>query len=154
MKKILITVFFAVLFSNLAAAQTPGVSIAPTFQVIDGAPSAVGAYYRKVITPNSSVNLGIYSRDGLIPEFAPDNNRFFIQEIDGVIGYSLAEMNDYRTGSRDRPSIYLGGRNNNIEIDAGLAWNRVYAIVSGVTRATWTESAVGSNRANQYFIEQ
>jgi uncharacterized phage-like protein YoqJ len=63
-------------------------------------------------------------------------------------------MNDYRTGSRDRPSIYLGGRNNNIEIDAGLAWNRVYAIVSGVTRATWTESTVGSSRSNQYFIDQ
>ena len=64
MKKILITVFFAVLFSNLAAAQTPGVSIAPTFQVIDGSPSAVGAYYCKVITPNSSVNSGFTAATG------------------------------------------------------------------------------------------
>lgn len=154
MKTILSAIFLAAFFSIAMRAQTPGVEIAPTFQVIDGAPSATGAYYRKVITPNSSVNLGVYSRGGTIPEFAPDNSRFFIQEIDGVADYSLAEMNDYRTGSRDRPSIYLGGRNNNIEIDAGLAWNRVYAIFSGVTRATWTESAVGSNRANQYFIEQ
>lgn len=157
MKKVSITIFFAVLFSAVlvlnATAQTPGVEIAPTFQVIDGEPSAIGAYYRKVITPAASVNLGIYSRGGTIPEFAPDNNRFFIQEIDGVTGYSLTEMNDYRTGSRDRPSIYLGGRNNNIEIDAGLAWNRVFAIVAGVTRATWTESTVGSSRTNQFFIE-
>lgn len=158
MRKFLIPIFCAVLFSAIsfsnAQAQTPGVDIAPTFAVVDGAPSAIGAYYRKVITPAASVNLGIYTRGGTIPEFAPDNNRFFIQEIDGVAGYSLTEMNDYRTGSRDRPSIYLGGRNNNIEIDAGMAWNRVYAIVSGATKATWTESAVGSNRANQYFIEQ
>lgn len=155
MKLVCSAILFSVfIFLSMAQAQTPGVAIAPTFQVIDGAPGAVGAYYRKVITPNASVNLGIYSRNGMIPEFAPDNNRFFIQEIDGVSGYSLTEMNDYRTGSRDRPSIYLGGRNNNIEIDAGLAWNRVYAIVSGVTRATWTESTVGSSRVNQYFIEQ
>ena len=155
MKLICSTILFSIfIFLSTAHAQTSGVAIAPTFQVIDGAPSAIGAYYRKVITPNSSVNLGIYSRGGTIPEFAPDNNRFFIQEIDGISGYSLAEMNDYRTGSRDRPSIYLGGRNNNIEIDAGLAWNRVYAIVSGVTKATWTESTVGSSRSNQYFIDQ
>lgn len=155
MKLICSTILFSVfIFLHAVQAQTPGVAIAPTFQVIDGAPSAIGAYYRKVITPNSTVNLGIYSRGGTIPEFAPDNNRFFIQETDGISGYSLSEMNDYRTGSRDRPSIYLGGRNNNIEIDAGLAWNRVYAIVSGATRATWTESAVGSSRSNQYFIEQ
>jgi len=64
MKKILFTIFFAVFFSNVVTAQTPGVSIAPTFQVIDGSPSAVGAYYRKVITPNSSVNSGFTAATG------------------------------------------------------------------------------------------
>lgn len=128
--------------------------IAPAFQVINGNSNETGAYYRKVITPNSSANLGIHSRDGKIPEFASDTSRFFIQETDGVLGYSLTEMNDYRTGSKDRPSIYLGGRNNNIEIDAGLAWNRVFVIFSGSTRATWTDDADGSNRASQFFIEK
>lgn len=146
------TIILTIILTIAAQAQTPGVPIAPTFQVISGSPSEIGAYYRKVITPASSANLGIHSRDGKIPEFAADANRFFIQEIDGVSGYSLAEMNDYRTGSKDRPSIYLGGRSNNIEIDAGLAWNRVFAIVSGVTYATWTDDTDGSSRTSQFFI--
>lgn len=156
MKKIISTIFFAILFSNVSLAQTPGVEIAPTFQVVDGKPNEIGAYYRKVITPSASTTLGIHSRGGMIPEFAADNNRFFIQESDGITGYSLIEMNDSRTGSRDRPSIYLGGRNNNIEVDAGLAWNRVFAVVPGSTaaRATWTGDADGSSRSDQYVIGQ
>ena len=155
MKKTLIVLFLTVCTLSSVEAQTPGVEIAPTFQVISGQPNEICAYYRKVITPASSANLGIHSREGTIPEFAPDANRFFRQEIDGAAGSSLAEMNDYRTGSKDRPSIYLGGRNNNIEIDAGLAWNRVFAVVSGQTaaRATWTTDADGSSRSDQYVIE-
>jgi hypothetical protein len=156
MKIILSAAFLAVFFMNGSQAQTPGVEIAPTFQVIDGKPNEIGAYYRKVITPAASTALGIHSRSGTIPEFAPDNNRFLFQEIDGVAGHSLTETNDYRTGSKDRPSIYLGGRNNNIEIDAGLAWNRVFAVVPGssTARATWTGDADGSSRSDQYVIEQ
>ncbi|MBS1794132.1 MAG: hypothetical protein JSS81_09775 [Acidobacteria bacterium] len=153
MNKHLIGFLLAVFSSYPATAQTPGVDIAPPFAVIDGQPNEIGAYYRKVITPASSTSLGIHSRGGTIPEFAADANRFFIQDLDGVAGYSLSEMNDYRTGSRDRPSIYLGGRCNNVEIDAGLAWNRVWAIVGGVTRATWTGDADGSSRTDQYYIE-
>ena len=141
--------------SNSVVAQTPGVAIAPAFQVIDGSPNEIGAYYRKVITPASSANLGVYSRSGLIPSFNEDTNRYFIQESDGTTGHSLAEMNDPKTGSRDRPSIYMGGRSNNIEVDAGLAWNRVFAVVPGATpaRATWTTETDGSSRTDQYVIE-
>ncbi len=156
MKSILTAAFFSLVFFNFAGAQTPGVPIAPAFQVIDGQPNEIGAYYRKVITPASSSNLGIYSRDGLIPEFAEDANRYFMQESDGQIGYSLSEMNDPKTGSRDRPSIYMGGRSNNVEVDAGLAWNRVFAVVAGASaaKATWTTDADASSRADQYVIEQ
>lgn len=154
MKFIANTIILTILLTIVAQAQTPGVQIAPAFQVINGNSNEIGAYYRKVITPASSANLGIHSRDGEIPEFASDANRFFFQETDGVTGYSLAEMNDYRTGSKDRPSIYLGGRSNNIEIDAGLAWNRVFAVVSGSTYATWTDDADGSSRTSQFFIEK
>lgn len=141
--------------ANSVYAQTPGVAIAPAFAVVDGKPNEIGAYYRKVITPASASNLGIYSRGGLIPEFAEDRVRYFIQESDGAVGYSLAEMNDPKTGSKDRPSIYMGGRSNNIEVDAGLAWNRVFAVVSGATaaRATWTTEADASSRTDQYVIE-
>lgn len=136
-------------------AQTPGVAIAPAFQVIDGSSNEIGAYYRKVVTPASNTNLGIYSRSGLIPIFNEGTNRYFIQESDGTVGYGLAEMNDPKTGSRDRPSIYMGGRSNNIEVDAGLAWNRVFAVVSGATqaRATWTTETDASSRTDQYVIE-
>lgn len=151
---VLVIIIFLNLCPNWASAQTPGVAIAPAFAVIDGKSNEIGAYYRKVITPASAANLGIYSRGGLIPEFAQDTNRFFIQESDGAVGYSLAEMNDPKTGSRDRPSIYMGGRCNNIEVDAGLAWNRVFAVVPGATtaRATWTTEADASSRADQYVI--
>ena len=138
-----------------AGAQTPGAAIAPAFAVVDGRPNEIGAYYRKVVTPAASANLGIYSRGGLIPEYAEDRARYFIQESDGATGYSLFEMNDPKTGSRDRPSIYMGGRSNNIEVDAGLAWNRVFAVVPGSTsaRATWTTDADASSRTDQYVIE-
>lgn len=148
-------VFFSVFFfPNSAQAQTPGVAIAPTFEVIDGAPSEIGAYYRKVITPASAATLGIHSRGGTVPVYNQDNNRYFIQESDGIVGYSLAEMNDPKTGSKDRPSIYMGGRSNNIEVDAGLAWNRVFAVVPGATqaRATWTTDSDCSSRTDQYVI--
>ena len=156
MSRIFIVAFLLVSFFSIIDAQTPGVPIAPAFQVINGQPNEIGAYYRKVITPASSTNLGIYSRSGTIPEFAEDANRYFIQEIDGIAGYSLAEMNDYRTGSRDHPSIYMGGRSNNIEVDAGIAWNRVFAIVAGesAARATWTTDADASSRTDQYVIVQ
>ncbi len=156
MKLILIVAFFSVFFLNVAEAQTPGVPIAPTFQVIDGKPNEIGAYYRKVITPDSSANLGIYSRSGTIPEFVQDTNRFFFQESDGQTGYSLAEMNEPKTGTKDRPSIYLGGRSNNVEVDAGLAWNRVFAILPGASQAqaTWTSDADCSSRTDQFVIVQ
>lgn len=155
-KSNIIAVFFTLFFPVTALAQTPGVAIAPAFQVVDGRPNEIGAYYRKVITPASSTTLGIYSRGGIIPEFAQDAGRFFMQESDGQAGFSLAEMNDPKTGSRDRPSIYLGGRNNNIEVDAGLAWNRVFAVVPGSTapRATWTSDADASSRTDQFVIGQ
>lgn len=156
MKSILTAAFFSVVFFGFADAQTPGVPIAPAFQVIDGQPNEIGAYYRKVITPASSSNLGIYSRSGLIPEFVEDANRYFIQESDGQTAYSLSEMNDPKTGSRDRPSIYMGGRSNNVEVDAGLAWNRVFAVVAGdsIAKATWTTDADASSRGDQYVIIQ
>ena len=156
MKIVFGIVFFASLLIQCVQAQTPGVPIAPTFQVIDGGAGETGAYYRKVITPASAATLGIHSREGIIPEFAPDANRFFRQESDGQNGFSLNEMNDPKTGSKDRPSIYLGGRNNNIEVDAGLAWNRVFAVVSGApqARAMWTTEADGSSRTDQFVIGQ
>jgi len=150
------SVFFCAVFLSplsfsviVADAQTPGAAIAPAFEVIDGKPDEIGAYYRKVIAQGSSANLGIYSRGGLIPEYSEDRARCFIQESDGAVGYSLAEMNDTKTGSRDRPSIYMGGRSNNIEVDAGLAWNRVFAVVP---RATWTTEANTSSRTDHYVI--
>jgi len=135
MRSILTAAFFSFFFFSFVNAQTPGVPIAPVFQVIDGQPKEIGAYYRKVITPASSTNLGVYSRDGIIPEFSEDANRYFIQESNGQTGYSLSEMNDPKTGSKDRPSIYMGGRSNNVEVDAGLAWNRVFAVVAGDSAA-------------------
>lgn len=156
MRSILHAAFFSVFFFCSVNAQTPGVPIAPAFQVINGQPNEIGAYYRKVITPASSTNLGIYSRDGIIPEFAEDTNRYFLQESNGQTGYSLSEMNDPKTGSKDRPSIYMGGRSNNVEVDAGLAWNRVFAVVPGssAAKATWTTDADASSRTDQYVIEQ
>lgn len=131
-------------------------ALAPPFEVVDGKPSEIGAYYRKVITSVDSANLGLHSRGGTIPEFVEDKNRFFIQQSDGQAEVSLAEMNDPKTGPKDRPSIYMGGRSNNIEVDAGLAWNRVFAVVPGATeaRATWTTEADGSSRTDQYVIGQ
>lgn len=153
------SIFFVCLcacFQAVVSAQTPGVEIAPAFAVVDGKPNEIGAYYRKVVTPAASATLGIYSRGGVVPEFAEDRSRFFAQESDGAAGYSLNEMNDPKTGSRDRPSIYLGGRSNNIEVDAGLAWNRVFAVVPGspIARATWTIDADASSRLDQYVIGQ
>lgn len=140
--------------NTLSAQSEP--EIAPTFAVVDGKPNEIGAYYRKVITSASSVNLGIHSRGGTIPEFVEDKNRFFIQQSDGQSSVSLNEMNDPKTGPKDRPSIYMGGRSNNIEVDAGLAWNRVFAVVPGSpdARATWTTEADGSSRTDQYVIGQ
>ncbi len=48
----------------------------------------------------------------------------------------------------------MGGRCNNIEVNAGLAWNRVFAVVPGGTaaRATWTTEADASSRTDQYVI--
>lgn len=140
--------------NTLSAQSEP--EIAPTFAVVDGKPNEIGAYYRKVITSASSVNLGVHSRGGTIPEFIEDKNRFFIQQSDGQTGVSLAEMNNPKTGPKDRPSIYMGGRSNNIEVDAGLAWNRVFAVVPGSpdARATWTTEADGSSRTDQYVIGQ
>ena len=156
MKIVFCLVFLSIFFLNAVRAQTPGVPIAPAFQVIDGNPNEIGAYYRKVITPAAATTLGIHSREGIIPEFAQDPNRFFRQESDGQSGFSLNEMNDPKTGSKDRPSIYLGGRSNNIEVDAGLAWNRVFAVVPGApqARATWTTDPDGSSRTAQYVIGQ
>lgn len=154
MKLILSNAVLFFFFSSGALAQTPGVAIAPAFEIVDGKPNEIGAYYRKVITPASVATLGIHSRGGTVPEFAEDANRYFIQDSDGAVGYSLAEMNDPKTGSKDRPSIYMGGRSNNVEVDAGLAWNRVFAVVPGATqaRATWTTEADASSRIDQYVI--
>lgn len=140
--------------NSLSAQSEP--EIASPFAVVDGKPNEIGAYYRKVITSAASVNLGIHSRGGTIPEFVEDKNRFFIQQSDGQTSVSLAEMNDPKTGPKDRPSIYMGGRSNNIEVDAGLAWNRVFAVVPGSpdARATWTTEADGSSRTDQYVIGQ
>ncbi|MDQ2747651.1 MAG: hypothetical protein M3T96_10370 [Acidobacteriota bacterium] len=156
MNRFFVVAFLLISFLSIADAQTSGVPIAPAFQVINGQSNETGAYYRKVITPAASTNLGIYSRDGKIPEYAEDANRYFFQDLDGVNGHTLAEMNDYRSGSKDRPSIYMGGRSNNIEVDAGIAWNRVFAVIAGesAARATWTTDADASSRTDQYVIVQ
>jgi hypothetical protein len=150
----LLTIVFYGSGRNTATAQTPGVAVAPAFAVTDGRPNEIGAYYRKVMTPAAADTVGIYTRSGIIPEFTEDAARYFIRESDGLAGFNLTEMNDPKTGSKDRPSIYLGGRSNNIEIDAGLAWSRVFAILPGAAQpsATWTREADASSRSDQLVI--
>lgn len=75
-------------------------------------------------------------------------------------GVTLDEMNHPLTGPKDRPSIYMGGNSSeyvngkkqHVEVDAGLAWNRVVKQINGKEQSTWTTAANGSSRTEQFVI--
>jgi hypothetical protein len=98
--------------------------VAPKAQVVPKTQAAVvqtmsnarGAYFRKVASDARTTNIGIRG-EGKLPEVSFDPARQYV---------SNAGVDHYMTGPLDRPSVYLGGRAANCEVDAGLTWDRVY----------------------------
>lgn len=79
-------------------------------------PAARGAWFRKVAGAASAAYVGLEAR-GRLPRVALDPGRFHTPaptEPAWVIG------------PLDRPSVYLGGRGDGLELDCGLTWDRVY----------------------------
>jgi len=75
-----------------------------------------GAYFRKVTSEAQVSNRGIHA-SGTLPQVHFDPSRSYV---------SKKGMDHYETGPLDRPSIYLGGRTGDVEMDVGLTWDRVY----------------------------
>lgn len=91
--------------------------------------NARGAYFRKVISGASARYAAIHV-SGVLPSVRIDENRWF----------TTAQANGefWKAGPLDRPSVYLGGRASEVEVDAGLSWDRVY---DDENRPTWTDVA-------------
>ena len=150
---------------DLATAGTA--APAPRFESKPSKPGEVGAYYHKVVTDASKESLALETTRAVAPEVKIDNSRYLF--FDGSIpansgkpqavdfaknksGVTLAEMNNPATGPKDRPSIYMGGNSNGVEVDAGLAWNRVVKSVDNRQQSIWTTAANGSSRTEQFVI--
>lgn len=111
-----------------AAVSAPASTLAsPGFRV-EVAKGVRGAYFRKVSSEAQVQFGGIRARGTLpTPNFDPD--RHYVAK---------AGLDHFTTGPLERPSVYLGGRANGHEVDAGLTWDRVY---DGNGQATYTDRA-------------
>lgn len=106
-------------------ATAPPISQADCHSVITG--TARGAYFRKVQSEPRAELLGMHAV-GVLPKVTLDPARWF-STTDPALSY--------QNGPLDRPSLYFGGRASNVEVDAGLTWDRVY---DAQGRATWTDA--------------
>ncbi|RKH58297.1 hypothetical protein [Corallococcus llansteffanensis] len=92
---------------------------------------AKGAYFRKVESEPSTHHRGITGR-GTLPQVSTDPSRQFHGTGNTA----------WQTGPLERPSVYMGGRSGNREVDAGLTWDRVY---DSHGQATFTDDPRGSD---------
>ena len=107
--------------------------------------TARGAYFRKVISPASSRFAALHAT-GVLPNVKVDDTRWLTTADAG------GEF--WKAGPPDRPSIYLGGRASEVEVDAGLSWDRVY---DDKNRPTWTDVAGsrsdGGDPSHRFHVE-
>ena len=130
--------------------------------------NAGGAYFYKLSTQPTAAHHGIRV-EGTLPEIAFDPKRHVV--FDGNksetgpadlvartladepdLGKALAQLDDYRTGPLDRPSVYLGGHAKH-EADVGLSWDRVR---DAQGRAIFTDLPDGSDMnqpAHRFHVE-
>lgn len=94
--------------------------------------TARGAYFRKVSGEPSIDAVGIHLT-GKLPRVEIDLARWFTTDVPEL---------GYQNGPLDRPSVYVGGRASNVEIDAGLTWDRVY---DATGRPTWTDNTTSGS---------
>ena len=119
---------------------------------------ASGAYFHKVVAPARRDAHGIRV-EGRLPQVEIDPTR---QSLAGgaapgetpvettrqvlqssrSLDAALTQLNDWRTGPTDKPSVYLGGRSGGQEADVGLSWDRVR---DSQGRAVFTDLAGGSD---------
>lgn len=95
----------------------------------------IGAYFRKVTSLADVAHGGIVGA-GVLPMVELDPDRWF-STTDAKRAYQIGPM--------DRPSVYMGGNASGTEVDAGLTWDRVYAVDG---RATWTDDPTGCDRGD------
>lgn len=98
--------------------------------------TARGAWFRKVASVPEAAAVGIHLV-GVLPRIHIDHDRWFHTER-AALGW--------QNGPLDRPSVYVGGRASEVEVDAGLTWDRVY---HDDGRPTWTDRlASGSDEGD------
>lgn len=111
-----------------------------------------GAYFRKVISADSAAHTGIRG-EGVLPTILIDRSRW-LSTPEGKRGASVKAQDVFTFGPLDAPSVYMGGRANEQEVDAGLSWNRVF-LKDG--RGTWTDNTVdgsdGDSAAHRFVVE-
>ncbi len=95
--------------------SAPSVLANPGFRV-EVAKGVRGAYFRKV-SSEAQVRYGGIRAQGLLPTPNFDSDRHYVAK---------AGLDHFTTGPLERPSVYIGGRANGHEVDAGLTWDRVY----------------------------
>ena len=121
-------------FQDLQAQTAPpagpaGIACARPMQV---AVHVRGSYFRKVESLPDLKETGI--RGALVlPQVVFDPDRFLPPKPGQPV---------YREGPLDRPSAYLGAHTAAKEVDAGLAWDRVY---DGKGRPTFTDLPEGTD---------
>lgn len=109
------------------AISAPATLASPGFRV-EVAKGVRGAYFRKV-SSEAQVQFGGIRASGTLPTPHFDPDRHYVAK---------AGLDHFTTGPLERPSVYLGGRANGHEVDAGLTWDRVY---DANGQATYTDRA-------------
>lgn len=110
-----------------------------------------GAYFRKVTSASSARHTGL-TGEGVLPKIRLDRSRWLSTPTD--LRGQEPPQKVYAFGPLDVPSVYMGGRAAEQEVDAGLAYSRVF-LRDG--RAAWTdvvESANdGGDLAHRFTVE-
>lgn len=110
-----------------------------------------GAYFRKVTSRASAAHHGVEG-EGRLPRVTLDPARWLTTPRE--LRAPQAPQKVFSFGPLDVPSVYMGGHAGSQEVDAGLAWSRVF-LRDG--RAAWTDDVTsgsdGGDPARRFTVE-
>lgn len=110
-----------------------------------------GAYFRKVTSTASARHAGI-AGEGLLPRVTLDRSRWLSTPPE--LRSPQPPQKVYGYGPLDVPSVYMGGHAGSQEVDAGLAFSRVF-LRDG--RAAWTDDVAsgsdGGDPEHRFTVE-
>lgn len=98
-----------------------------------------GAYFRKVTSATRKAHAGV-AGEGVLPRVELDPARWL--STPAALRSVQPPQKVFSFGSLDVPSVYMGGHAGSQEVDAGLAWSRVFLRDGS---AAWTDDVVSGS---------